>query len=287
MENSNSNPAQQDQTADFDVSAAQAPAEVASPSQEQEKQQILKEAKEGERYGKDIEFWLSCMGYCIGFGNVWRFPYVLYKNGGAAFLIPYFLAIIGFAVPLYYLENTFGQLVRCKLVHRFSMIHPKLWGVQVTQFLLGIFVLYYYTNLLCWTISFIGASFQSPLPWTSADQLSEKAANLEEGQTIWDNKYFVKDMLQQNADPSDGGSLVGRMVFCSFLGFVVVYLAIFRGLKSVTKVAYFTVPAPYIFLFILLIKAATLEGSGTGMKYLLKPDWSKLGEATIWIDAVT
>lgn len=42
-----------------------------------------------EQFGSALEYWLSVIGYAVGFGNVWRFPYLLYENGGGAFLIPY------------------------------------------------------------------------------------------------------------------------------------------------------------------------------------------------------
>jgi len=55
-----------------------------------------------------MEYWLTCIGYAVGFGNIWRFPYLLYNNGGAIFLIPYSLAIIMIAIPLYMIETSYG-----------------------------------------------------------------------------------------------------------------------------------------------------------------------------------
>lgn len=63
---------------------------------------------EGETFGKSIEYWLSCIGYCVGFGNIWRFPYLVFKNGGAVFLIPYLLALVLIAFPMYMMETAFG-----------------------------------------------------------------------------------------------------------------------------------------------------------------------------------
>jgi SNF family Na+-dependent transporter len=80
----------------------------------------------------------------------------------------------------------------------------------------------------------------------------------------------------------DGGGLVGRIVLCTVIAYVIIYFSMWKGLGSSTKLAYVTVPAPYILLFILLIKGLTLEGAGSGLSFLLKPDFSKLSDFSIW-----
>jgi len=68
-----------------------------------------------EKFSNKFEYWLSCIGFAVGFGNVWRFPYMCYKNGGAAFLIPYLCALFFIAVPMYLIETAYGQLINCRL----------------------------------------------------------------------------------------------------------------------------------------------------------------------------
>lgn len=84
-------------------------------------------------FGKELEYWLVNIGYCVGFGNLYRFPYLVYQNGGAAFLIPYFLALFTLAIPVYMLEITWGQLIQCKLQNRMSVVSKRLWGISMAQ----------------------------------------------------------------------------------------------------------------------------------------------------------
>ena len=78
-------------------------------------------------WGSKAEFILSCIGYSVGIGNVWRFPYLAYKNGGGAFLIPYFILLILVGKPFYYMETALGQFSRLSPL-QVNMSFPLLTG---------------------------------------------------------------------------------------------------------------------------------------------------------------
>ena len=67
-----------------------------------------KKAEEEDAFNSALQYWLSCIGYAVGYGNIWRFPYLLYANGGGAFLVPYLLGLCFIAIPMYTVETSFG-----------------------------------------------------------------------------------------------------------------------------------------------------------------------------------
>jgi len=112
-----------------------------------------------------LDFLLSCLGYAVGLGNVWRFPYLCFKNGGGSFLIPYFtmLAIIG--IPTFLLELKIGQYSAKGPVTLYSHLSPLFKGLGFVNFISQCFVGLYYNMIIAWTIYYFFASLTSDLPW--------------------------------------------------------------------------------------------------------------------------
>lgn len=129
---------------------------------------------------------------------------------------------------------------------------------------------------MAWSIAFLIKSFKNPLPWTE---------NVEENE-LWDRKFFHNEVLERSPDIAWTGEIVPMMVLCLFLSYFIVYFCSWKGLKSTGIIVYVTAPLPYLLMTILLIKGLTLEGAGSGLKFLFVPDWKKLGNITIWQDAV-
>lgn len=122
-------------------------------------------------WGNQCEFFLSCLGYAVGFGNVWRFPYLCYKNGGAAFLIPYVIMLLCAGLPLFFMELALGQYVSLGPNILFPKLAPLFSGLGWGMIIVSVLVAVYYNMILAWTLFYTFASFTSVLPWGHCDNV--------------------------------------------------------------------------------------------------------------------
>ncbi|OQV25275.1 Sodium-dependent dopamine transporter [Hypsibius exemplaris] len=122
-------------------------------------------------WDKKIDFLLSVIGFSVDLSNVWRFPYLCYKNGGGAFLVPYMIFFILGGVPLFYLELALGQYNRKGAVTCWGRLVPLFKGVGLAVVLVSFFVDLFYNQILSWALYFFFASFTSVLPWATCGNL--------------------------------------------------------------------------------------------------------------------
>merc|ERR1712018_736733 len=119
-------------------------------------------------WGSKAEFILSCVGYSVGIGNVWRFPYLAYSNGGGSFLIPYFILLIFIGKPMYYMETAIGQFSRLSPLQVWRCA-PIAKGVGYAMCVVSLIVAIYYNVIMAYSIIYIGATVQGivdgQLPW--------------------------------------------------------------------------------------------------------------------------
>lgn len=102
----------------------------------------------------------------VGLGNIWRFPYTAYENGGGAFLIPYIIVLVLIGKPIYYFEMILGQFTSKGSVKALSVI-PILKGVGVAQQIATTCIITYYCSLIGLTLFYFIKSFARELPWAS------------------------------------------------------------------------------------------------------------------------
>ncbi|XP_031178861.1 sodium-dependent neutral amino acid transporter B(0)AT1-like [Sander lucioperca] len=124
------------------------------------------EADDRPKWDNKAQYILTCVGFCIGLGNVWRFPYLCQSHGGGAFLIPYLILLVMEGMPLLLLEFAIGQRLRKGSVGVWRAISPYLTGVGVASMLVSLLIGLYYNTLIAWILWYLFNSFQDPLPWT-------------------------------------------------------------------------------------------------------------------------
>ncbi|RWS14029.1 Sodium-dependent neutral amino acid transporter SLC6A17-like protein [Dinothrombium tinctorium] len=120
-----------------------------------------------ESWDSKLQFMLATIGYAVGLGNVWRFPYLAQKNGGGAFLIPYLIMLAIEGIPVFYLELAVGQRLRKGAIGAWNLVSNYLGGIGIASAVVSFNVALYYNTIIAWCIFYLFHSFESPLPWSS------------------------------------------------------------------------------------------------------------------------
>ncbi|XP_072173164.1 sodium- and chloride-dependent glycine transporter 1-like [Diadema setosum] len=115
-------------------------------------------------WSSHLDFLLSCVGYAVGLGNVWRFPYLCYSNGGGAFLIPYLVMLCLAGVPLFFLELAFGQYCSSGPIRAWNAV-PLMRGVGYGMVVVSAIVGIYYNVIITYSLFYFFNSFSAVLPW--------------------------------------------------------------------------------------------------------------------------
>ncbi|CAN0278032.1 unnamed protein product [Bubo scandiacus] len=264
-----------------------------------------KSVKRGN-WGNQIEFVLTSVGYAVGLGNVWRFPYLCYRNGGGAFMFPYFIMLVFCGIPLFFMELSFGQFASqgCLGVWRVS---PMFKGVGYGMMVVSTYIGIYYNVVICIAFYYFFVSMTRVLPWTYCSNawntpdctgvldrnLSSRAAlnltllNDTQKRTSPSEEYWRRYVLDLSDDIGNLGEVRLPLLGCLGVSWVVVFLCLIKGVKSSGKVVYFTATFPYVVLTILFVRGITLEGALTGIMYYLTPQWDKILDAKVWGDAAS
>ncbi|ERE66931.1 sodium- and chloride-dependent GABA transporter 3-like protein [Cricetulus griseus] len=114
-----------------------------------------------------VEFVLSVAGEIIGLGNVWRFPYLCYKNGGGAFLIPYVVFFICCGIPVFFLETALGQFTSEGGITCWRRVCPLFEGIGYATQVIEAHLNVYYIIILAWAIFYLSNCFTTELPWAT------------------------------------------------------------------------------------------------------------------------
>lgn len=123
--------------------------------------------EERETWNKKLDFLLSVIGFAVDLANVWRFPYLCYKNGGGCFLIPYSLMLVAAGIPLFYMELALGQYNRTGAITCWGGLCPLFKGIGWAVVLIAFYTDFFYNIIIAWALHFLFSSFTSELPWSS------------------------------------------------------------------------------------------------------------------------
>lgn len=245
-------------------------------------------------WSTQLDFIFSCINYAVGLGNVWRFPYLTYENGGGAFLVPYFVCLVLTAVPSFFLEVALGQYASKGGIGVWEMV-PIFKGVGIASMVMVFFSNVYYIIVVAWIFFYLFASFTNDLPWKHCDNYWNTDQCREPGSNETVNgsfrtpvsEYWERRVLNISTGLADVGSLRPELSLCLLLGWVVVFFVTWKGIHKSGKVIWCTALFPYVILVVLLVRGVTLPGASLGLHYYVTPQWEKLLEPQVWIAAGT
>ncbi|XP_071087304.1 sodium-dependent proline transporter-like [Haliotis cracherodii] len=272
------------------------------------------------KWTRQMDFFLSLVGYCVGYGNLWRFPYFCNRNGGGAFLIPYLICLVLVGLPLFFLEVSIGQFSGRGAMHVWS-ICPLFKGLGYAMSMISYLFSFYFNLIIAWVLYYLVMSFYPVLPWTTCSNWWNTPAC-----TTWDTpqtgnasvmynvsfigstgtsrnvstpiksisnvsrsaaeEFWQYNTLRVSTGLHEMDGLQWHLVVVLFAAWVIIFLCLMKGVKSVGKVVYVTAPLPYILLTVIIVRAMMLPGSLQGIIFYVKPDFSRLADFKVWLEAL-
>ncbi|KAM7064356.1 sodium- and chloride-dependent GABA transporter 3 isoform 2-T2 [Molossus nigricans] len=209
-----------------------------------------KAVHERGHWNNKVEFVLSVAGEIIGLGNVWRFPYLCYKNGGGAFLIPYVVFFICCGIPVFFLETALGQFTSEGGITCWRKVCPLFEGIGYATQVIEAHLNVYYIIILAWAIFYLCNCFTTELPWATCGHEWNTEKCVEFQKLNVSNHSHVS--LQNATSPvmefwerrvlaiSDGiehiGNLRWELALCLLAAWTICYFCIWKGTKSTGKV---------------------------------------------------
>lgn len=237
-------------------------------------------------WSNKMQFFLSIIGYSVGLGNIWRFPYLCQQNGGGAFLIPFAIMLILEGIPLFLIELGMGQKMRLGSLGVWNTIHPWLGGIGIASCVVTFFVALYYNVIITWCFYYLFNSLQSPLPWAYCPSIN--GTIVAECEKSSETAYFwYRTTLDAAPDMDHDGGLKWWIVILLLFAWIIVFFIVMKGIQSSGKVVYFTSMFPYLVLTIFFVKGLTLKGASAGLIHMYTPKVEKLLQPTVWLDAAT
>uniref|UniRef100_A0A8C5AKH2 Transporter n=1 Tax=Gadus morhua TaxID=8049 RepID=A0A8C5AKH2_GADMO len=249
------------------------------------------------KWANKTEYLLVVAGNVVGLGNVWRFPYLCYKNGGGAFLVPYTMLAVLCGLPLFLMESAIGQYTQEGAVTCWRKLCPLAQGIGYGQLIIKLYD-FVYIVIQAWALLYLIFSFSAQLPWAHCGNSwnTENCVDLQYSQsnvtvgnftntTSAATEFWERRALSISGGIGELGSVRWDLALCLLACWTFCYFSIWKGVRSSGKVVYFTAVFPYVMLLVLLIRGVTLPGAWEGIKYYLYPDLKQVAVLEVWVEA--
>lgn len=204
-------------------------------------------------------FIFAALGMALGTGNVWRFPRIAAKNGGGVFIIAWIIALFLWSIPILIMEIGMGKSTRKGVIGAFGIIGGKknLWlGAFVVFCTMGI--TYYYSVVTGWCLKYFTSSFSQSF-------------------------FITESSVYWNTFISGNQPILFHFISVVLVS-IIVYSGVVRGIERANRML---IPALFVFLVFLAIRALLLPGAVNGLNFLFNPDWNKLLDLHVWLEALS
>lgn len=200
------------------------------------------------QWASSIGFILATAGAAIGLGNLWKFPYLMGKNGGFFFLVAYLVFVVILGLPVMITEMAIGRYTQRDPVGAFRAIGKRTVGIGILAVLAAGLILSYYSVIGGWLIKYCISyltTFQAPADFSA--------------------------YIAQAGEP-----VLWHFVFMAITGFIC-----YKGTKGIEKASGIMMPALFVLLLVIIARSLTLEGAGSGLAFVFLPSASAFNLSSI------
>ncbi|WP_332695782.1 sodium-dependent transporter [Halalkalibacter lacteus] len=225
-----------------------------------------------EQWGTRAGFILAAIGSAVGLGNIWRFPYVAFENGGGAFFLPYLFALLTAGIPLLIMEFTLGHKYRGSAPLSYARMNKKTEWIGWWQVAISFVIATYYAVIIAWSMSY--TYFAVNQRW------GEDTGGFLMGE------YLQRIDVVSGGAPGDIGALVPGVFIPLVLVWIITLGVLFKGIRRGIEIANrIFIPLLVAMFLLIVIRAITLEGALAGLDAFFKPDWNEIMSPGVWVAA--
>lgn len=252
-------------------------------------------------FSGSCSFMVSLLGYSMGTSDFWRFPYLVFRNGGGAFLIPFAFFMMLTGLPMLFFEVSVSQFAGKGPLSMWDLA-PFFRGIGYTLLAINLMNNVYYNILRAWILEYFVNTFRSELPWKGCHHewnqpgciyIHEENVNLTQTRNDTGNwtrmtdaeQFWQFKVLQLSPGLGQFNGILWNLVLYVFLWRLLVALCMVKSIKSIEKVMFLTVFVPIGLMLVIWVRSMTLPGSVTGMLYYITPTFDRITDPKVWLEA--
>ena len=220
-----------------------------------------------QEWNSNLAFMMAMIGSAVGLGNIWRFPNVLYSNGGGSFMIPYIVSLFLLGISFVLVEYAVGFKFKKSLARILYSVKDKLEPVAWFILLVVFLITTYYVCVVGWDFIYIILSFTKA--WGTNPDL-----------------YFSNNVLHATDSISGLFTIVPNVLFSVFIIWFIAWMILKRDLnEGIGRVSKILLPLLCLIVVGIVAFSLTLPGASIGYTQIFHPDWNALGNPNVWLAA--